>query len=178
VGEVSVLAMSASGAGERQQQLVAAGYSAGAVRIFSLDTGALNVTFNGHRSPVGAARFDRTGCVLATGGRNGDVVLWDVTAERGMYRLRGHRDAVTDVAFVSRSAHAATVENDVAGVASTARALISSSRDGLVKVWDLETQHCVQTLLGHRCEDRQRCFLACRRTRVSLERHGAKAQLE
>jgi U3 small nucleolar RNA-associated protein 12 len=32
------------------------------------------------------------------------------------------------------------------------RYLISSSKDTLLKVWELETQHCVQTLVGHRSE--------------------------
>ena len=27
-----------------------------------------------------------------------------------------------------------------------------SSRDGVVKLWDVETQHCFQTLVGHRSE--------------------------
>jgi WD40 repeat protein len=31
-------------------------------------------------------------------------------------------------------------------------ALISSSKDTLIKVWDLETQHCTQTVVGHRKE--------------------------
>ena len=30
--------------------------------------------------------------------------------------------------------------------------LVSCSKDTFVKVWDLDTQHCVQTLVGHRTE--------------------------
>lgn len=30
--------------------------------------------------------------------------------------------------------------------------LISASADALIKVWDLSTQHCIQTLVGHRSE--------------------------
>lgn len=30
--------------------------------------------------------------------------------------------------------------------------LVSSSKDTFVKVWDLETQHCVDTIVGHRKE--------------------------
>jgi U3 small nucleolar RNA-associated protein 12 len=30
--------------------------------------------------------------------------------------------------------------------------LISVSKDTLMKVWDLSTQHCIQTVVGHRCE--------------------------
>ena len=30
--------------------------------------------------------------------------------------------------------------------------LVSSSKDGFVKVWDLDTQHCSQTLGGYKAE--------------------------
>ena len=30
--------------------------------------------------------------------------------------------------------------------------LLSSSKDGLLKLWDLDTQHCLQNLVGHRHE--------------------------
>jgi U3 small nucleolar RNA-associated protein 12 len=35
------------------------------------------------------------GAVLASGGRDTDVILWDLVTESGMFRLRGHKDAVT-----------------------------------------------------------------------------------
>ena len=30
--------------------------------------------------------------------------------------------------------------------------LVSSSKDTLLKLWDLSTQHCVETVVGHRTE--------------------------
>ena len=30
--------------------------------------------------------------------------------------------------------------------------LITSSKDSLIKMWDLETQHCLQTVVGHKGE--------------------------
>jgi U3 small nucleolar RNA-associated protein 12 len=41
---------------------------------------------------------------------------------------------------------------DLRFIEKDGRALISSSKDFLVKIWDLETQHCIQTLVGHRAE--------------------------
>lgn len=34
----------------------------------------------------------------------------------------------------------------------TQNVLISGSKDSLVKFWDLDTQHCFKTLIGHRTE--------------------------
>ena len=87
------------------------------------------------QSGVSALRFNRGGGLLASGGRDTDVIVWDVAAEAGLYRLRGHRDMVTDVAFVERGGR-----------------LLSASKDSHVRVWELATQHCCQTLVGHRCE--------------------------
>jgi U3 small nucleolar RNA-associated protein 12 len=53
-----------------------------------------------------------------------------------LFRLRGHKNAITDLKFLEKDG----------------RALVSSSKDFLVKIWDLETQHCIQTLVGHRAE--------------------------
>lgn len=35
---------------------------------------------------------------------------------------------------------------------STANALVTCSKDSAVRVWDLETQHCSQTVVGHKGE--------------------------
>jgi len=59
-------------------------------------------------------------------------VVWDVTGETGLFRLRGHRGQITDLAFLGGSG---------------ADKLASSSKDELVKVWDLDTQHCCQTVV-------------------------------
>jgi WD40 repeat protein len=88
---------------------------------------------NGHGgSPVRVVLFDADGSRLASGGSDGAVVLWDVVAESGLYRLLGHRGGITDVAFVR----------------TTMDSLISCSLDCLIKVWDLEHQCCVQTIVS------------------------------
>jgi U3 small nucleolar RNA-associated protein 12 len=107
------------------------------IRVWSLATGECECTLSGHRGAVSALRFSPSGALLASGSRDTDVVLWDVVAEAGLYRLRGHRDQVTGVAFL--------------GGAGAGR-LASCAKDELLKVWDLDTQHCCQTVVGHRGE--------------------------
>eukprot|EP00903_Cladosiphon_okamuranus_P011942 g11216.t1 len=125
---------------------VAAGYSSGLVLLFSLNTGATAVTLHGHRSAVTAGRYHSSGALLASGSADTDIVVWDAVAESGLYRLRGHRDGVTDVVFL---------EGEGSGGGRGCRlrnGLASCSKDTLVKLWDLDTQSCVQTVVGHRGE--------------------------
>ncbi|KAL4429403.1 hypothetical protein ABPG77_005177 [Micractinium sp. CCAP 211/92] len=117
---------------------VAVGHADGTIRLWDLDTGEVAATFSGHRKEVSALRFSRSGALLASGSKDTDVVVWDVAGEAGLYRLRGHRGQVTDLAFV---------EGRRGG-----RRLVSASKDGQLKVWDLDTQHCCQTVVGHRGE--------------------------
>jgi U3 small nucleolar RNA-associated protein 12 len=107
--------------------------------VWNLSSGELDFSLNGHRGAVTALRFDSAGGLLASGAADTDVVVWDVVAESGLFRLRGHTDQVNDLVFLSADA------------ASGAK-LVTASKDELVKVWDLDTQHCCQTVAGHRGE--------------------------
>lgn len=101
------------------------------------------LVLNGHgSSPVQMVNFDKTGIVgrLASGGADGVVILWDVIAETGLFRLLGHRGPVTGIVFIRPN------PNFSSGVDG----LVTSGSDGLVKVWDLNGQCCIQTLTGHR----------------------------
>lgn len=140
-GQVTNLILSPDG------RTVAAGYSSGLLLLFSLSTGAVAVTLHGHRSAVTAARYHTSGALLASGSADTDIVVWDTVAESGQYRLRGHRDGVTDVAFLSVG-----MTRGGSGSRRLPNGLASCSKDTLVKLWDLDTQSCVQTVVGHRGE--------------------------
>jgi U3 small nucleolar RNA-associated protein 12 len=75
---------------------------------------------------------------LASGGCDCDIVLWDTTSLTVAIRLRGHRDAVTDLVPLPGD--------------RGRRLLLSASKDTQLKVWCLDSRTCLQTLLGHRCE--------------------------
>lgn len=140
-GQVTSLLLSPDG------RAVSAGYSSGLVLLYSLETGATAVNLHGHRSAVTAARFHPSGALLASGSADTDIVVWDTVAESGLYRLRGHRDGVTDVVFLS----VGTSDKET-GSGRLPNGLASCSKDTLVKIWDLDTQSCVQTVVGHRGE--------------------------
>uniref|UniRef100_A0A672U6I7 WD repeat domain 3 n=1 Tax=Strigops habroptila TaxID=2489341 RepID=A0A672U6I7_STRHB len=114
---------------------LAVGYEDGSIRVFSLLSGEVNITFNGHKAAVTAMQYDHLGGRLVSGSKDTDVIVWDVINESGLYRLRGHKDAVTQVLFLKEK-----------------NLLVTSGKDTLVKWWDLDTQHCFKTLVGHRTE--------------------------
>lgn len=70
-------------------------------------------------------------------------------AERLMLHssLRGHRDQITAIRFISTSEDLPSTST-----ASPSGLLLTSSKDTFMKLWDLSTQHCVQTIVAHRSE--------------------------
>lgn len=139
--------------------LFAVGYQDGSIRIWQ--SGSVLVTFNGHRKAVTALCFDHDGNRLASGSQDTDIILWDVIAENGMFRLRGHRDQITALEFVAAPSQQPSEEEEAAE-ASTSSApvpsvthqnhLVSTSKDTLLKLWDLSTQHCISTVVAHRTQ--------------------------
>ncbi|GAA5891359.1 hypothetical protein JCM8208_002599 [Rhodotorula glutinis] len=142
----------------------AVGYADGSVRLWNAKTQTVTVTFNGHKTAVSALAWDRDGTRLATGAKDTDIIVWDVVGEVGLFRLRGHRDQITALAFVA-ARDGSDVDGEVVPLAdpstsaSTAAApsrpsthLISSCKDTFIKLWALETQHCIETVVGHRSE--------------------------
>ena len=73
-----------------------------------------------HGGPVWAVAFDPAGSLLATGGSDATVKVWEVESGRRLLTLAGHQGAVTNLAF-----------------SPDGRALASGSLTGVVKVWDV-----------------------------------------
>merc|ERR1711991_465483 len=76
------------------KKLIAAGHESGTVRIWDLETMSLKITFHGHKSAVSCLKFNKSNNLLISGGRDCNVVVWDIIGEMGLYRLQGHKDMV------------------------------------------------------------------------------------
>ncbi|KAJ7228764.1 hypothetical protein GGX14DRAFT_414884 [Mycena pura] len=130
-----------------QKDTFAVGYADGSIRLWSASACSALTTFNGHKKAVTALAFDERGTRLASGSQDTDLIVWDVVAEAGLFRLRGHRDQVTALQFITTSDNLPSTST-----ASASGLLLSASKDTLLKLWDLSTQHCVQTTVAHRSE--------------------------
>jgi len=114
-----------------------AGYNNGRIRVFSLESRKLEFLIHSHTSPTTAIALDDSGLLLASGSGAGDVVLWDLSAEKGICRLKGHTNQVTKLQFY---------------YFYSKQYLISISKDSLLKIWDLVGYSCVQTVVSSRGE--------------------------
>jgi U3 small nucleolar RNA-associated protein 12 len=106
------------------------------------------VTFNGHKSAITVLAFDDLGVRLASGSKDTDIIVWDLVAEVGQFKLRGHKDQVTGLRFVEPQRTQEVGEDPDMAVemdASDEGYLLSTGKDSLLKLWDLSSRHCEET---------------------------------
>ncbi len=133
--------------------IFAVGYEDGRIRVWDSRTATVILAFNGHKSGITCLMFDESGVRLASGAKDTDIIVWDLVAEVGLFKLRGHKDQITSLHFLQSSQQQNNEEdgliNGSRGAAQpadeTGGCLLSTSKDALIKVWDLSTQYCVET---------------------------------
>jgi WD40 repeat protein len=92
------------------------------LRCWDLESGA-EKQLEGHSRGVVCLAYSRDGRLLASGGLDGTVILWDgMTLER-VGELNDHRGGVCGVAF-----------------SSDGRALFTTAQDNKLRIWDVETR--------------------------------------
>lgn len=129
---------------EQLSNIVAAGYSDGSIKIWDMTSGSVLINFEGHRSAVTMLKFDRSGTRLVSGSRDTSIIVWDLVGETGLFKLKGHKDEITGMEFLSSTEKADVDEMD--------DWLLTTSKDGMIKLWDLKAKQCVETHLAHNRE--------------------------
>ena len=126
-----------------QPDVLAAGYDDGSIRLFSLVSLSCTLTLHGHTSSVTCLQFARSGSLLVSGAADTNIIAWDVVAQKGLVRLTGHRDAVTCIALLDRAGRVVDGSSGPSGVL-----VVSGSKDGSIRVWDVDGQHCRQSVVS------------------------------
>lgn len=116
-------------------------YEDGSIRLWDSRTATVIISFNGHKSAVTKLAFDNAGVRLASGSKDTDIILWDLITETGLFRLRGHTDQITSLHFLFPSPELLTAS----GLNEHPGFLLTTGKDALIKVWDLASQHCIET---------------------------------
>lgn len=129
-----------------QENVFGVGYRDGSIRLWDSTSTSVIATFNGHKKAVTTLAFDSHGTKMVSGSQDTDIIVWDVVAEAGLYRLRGHRNEITGIRFLTPP------DLTSCSTGPSSRFLLTTSKDTLMKLWDLSTQHCVQTIVAHRAE--------------------------
>lgn len=153
-GAITAIAVSAAG------DTIACGYTDGSIRLWNFSLRRAPpplfgegepqpaLSFNGHRSGISSLAFESVpdGSVvipgispsfLASGSNDGDVIYWSVVDSTGVFRVAAHTDAVTAVLLFHQK---------------DSTYIVSASKDSLVKVFNVDSQHCIQTIAQSRGE--------------------------
>ncbi|KAI1004547.1 Nuclear distribution protein [Podosphaera aphanis] len=113
------------------------------IKIWDWELGELERTAKGHTKAVLDVDFGgpRGGTLLASCSSDLTIKLWDPSDEyKNIRTLPGHDHSVSAVRFIPSGA---------AGSPSSGNLLVSASRDKTLRVWDVSTGYCTQTIRGH-----------------------------
>jgi WD40 repeat protein len=88
-------------------------------------------TLQGHFGAVQNLRFSADGTMLASGGFDGYIILWDIKTGKVLKSIKAHRATVTEVTFSKDGNYVA-----------------SCSQDGTAMVWDTKTGSKVATFMN------------------------------
>jgi U3 small nucleolar RNA-associated protein 12 len=58
------------------------------------------LTLNGHKGEITCISFNTKGSLMLSGSKDTDLVIWDITSETGLFRLKGHKGPLTSAFFL------------------------------------------------------------------------------
>ncbi|MDJ0599284.1 MAG: WD40 repeat domain-containing protein [Crocosphaera sp.] len=90
------------------------------------------LSFLSHENAVRTVSFSPDSQILASGGDDGIIKLWDINTQRSIKTFVGHQNIVTSVNF-----------------SPDGKILVSGSDDNTIKLWDIETEQEIVTLFGN-----------------------------
>jgi len=79
------------------------------------------VVQTGHAGVASIIEFSENGKLMATGGSDNNIILWEVRSGRQIKVFRGHTDIISDLAFVAED-----------------QIIVSASKDKTIKLWNLQ----------------------------------------
>lgn len=131
-------------------QMLAIGYSTGTIIVIDLNLdnttqdeeneGITTLSelhrFQFHRTSVTSLLFDDQNTILYSGSQDTYIITYDLVADQAQFKLMGHKDAISGLAIFSMQ-----LKNQK----QPTKVLISSSKDGFIKMWDLSIHFCIHT---------------------------------
>ena len=112
------------------------------VRLWDLTAGQCYQQLQGHTNQVWSVAFSPDGRYLASTGADHMIKLWDVESGECLHTLQEHSDWMYALAFSPPQSPGAVTDLPESWLAS-------ASGDRTIKLWDVDTGKCFQTLTGH-----------------------------
>jgi hypothetical protein len=158
--------------------------------------------FDGNTRRVRGLAFSRSGRTVLSGGKDGNLRLWDTNSGRELARLRGHNRDIADVAFLHNDMRAVTGGDDNIlilwdvekreiirrfvghtgavinfAVSPDEKRLVSCGHDTVIRVWDIATGQEIGELIGYNNSVYSVAFSPDGRHLLSGDGHGRRITL-
>ncbi|CAK5075160.1 unnamed protein product [Meloidogyne enterolobii] len=119
----------------KDKSKIAIGYDNGSIHLHRIEDESPPIVFNGHKTGVNCLTFSDDGFILASGGKDSVIALWDVLNESGICSLFGHKGTITHLRFVQNGLY-----------------LVSSSKDTQIRFWSILNYCCFYLLAESQSE--------------------------
>lgn len=121
------------------------GYQSGEISQYSLVYGdeldlKYDTKYSNHKSAITSLDFNPEDNYLLSASTDTTIIVTDIISEIILYRLQGHKDNIIQAEFLNIS-HKELGSDD-----TKKRYIISASKDNTIKIWNTQTQECLQTL--------------------------------
>lgn len=117
--------------------LVAVGYADGDIAVFFTGDSADAIDdekyaiFSEHSTSVVCISFNKSGATMVSGSMDNSIILWDVVGRSLRHKFVGHSGPITSLHFIRYFQDSADY-------------LLSTSKDGCLRVWDIDTRRCLE----------------------------------
>lgn len=119
--------------------IMAVGYEDGDIALFSIKDEIERIdddrytVFSEHSAAVTCIAFNKNGSLMISGGQENTVILWDVVGRLVKHKFAGHSGSISSLNFIEY-------------FQDSAEYILSSSKDGCLRVWDIDSRRCLDVM--------------------------------